>query len=144
MRVHGGGTAAARQRRSLGAHDSLICTGETLRETNDEQSSSRQQSPFPLVAAWPKSAPSAVLHTGHAYACIQQGHASKRTSPVGSTGVEPPNKALKLSRPGFGPAAEPPGPNSTCAASRRLQIGTSGAASGVPLFAQPRGPGRAA
>ena len=36
----------------------------------------------------------------------------------------PPNKALKLSRPGFGPAAEPPGPNSTCAASRRLQIDT--------------------
>ena len=38
--------------------------------------------------------------------------------------MEPPNKALKLARPGFGPAAEPPGPNSTCAASRRLQIGT--------------------
>ena len=39
--------------------------------------------------------------------------------------MEPPNKALKLPRPGFGPAAEPPRPNSTCAASRRLQIGTS-------------------
>ena len=34
----------------------------------------------------------------------------------------PPNKPLKLSRPGFGPAAEPPGPNSTSAVSRRLQI----------------------
>ena len=56
----------------------------------------------------------------------------------------PPNKALKLSRPGFGPAAEPPGPNSTCAAARRLQIVLVKAASGVPLFAQPRGRGRAA
>ena len=52
----------------------------------------------------------------------------------------PPNKPLKPTRPGFGPAAEPPGPNSTCAPSRRLQIGTSHAASGVPLVAQPRGP----
>ena len=37
---------------------------------------------------------------------------------------KPPNKPLKPTRPGFGPAAEPPGPNSTCAASRRLQIDT--------------------
>ena len=34
----------------------------------------------------------------------------------------PPNKPLKPTRPGFGPAAEPPGPNSTSAVSRRLQI----------------------
>jgi hypothetical protein len=54
------------------------------------------------------------------------------------------NKALKQSRPGFGSAAEPPWPNSTCAASRRLQFGASHEAADVPLFAQPRGPGRAA
>ena len=55
--------------------------------------------------------------------------------------MEPPNKALKLPRPGFGPAAEPPRPNSTCAASRRLQNRySSNAATGVPLVAQPRGP----
>ena len=35
---------------------------------------------------------------------------------------KPPNKPLKPTRPGFGPAAEPPGPNSTCAASRHLQV----------------------
>ena len=35
---------------------------------------------------------------------------------------KPPNKPLKPTRPGFGPAAEPPGPNSTSAVSRRLQI----------------------
>jgi hypothetical protein len=34
----------------------------------------------------------------------------------------PPNSKLKLARPGFGPAAEPPGPNSTSSASCWLQI----------------------
>ena len=103
--------------RSLSVYGSPLCTSETFRETHDEQSSSRQRSPFRLVAAWPKSAASAVLRTGHADARVQIGHVSMRTffDP-------PPNKALKLSRPGFGPAAEPPGPNSTCAAARRLQI----------------------
>jgi hypothetical protein len=33
-----------------------------------------------------------------------------------------PNYKLKPSRPGFGPAAEPPGPNSTRSASCWLQI----------------------
>jgi hypothetical protein len=43
------------------------------------------------------------------------------------------------------PAAEAARPNSTVAASRRLQLGCSLiAAAGVPLFAQPRGTGRAA
>ena len=59
---------------------------------------------------------------------------------VRSDSVRAPNYTLKPSRPGFGPAAEPPWPNSTCTASRRLQIGASSAAAAVPLFAQPRGP----
>ena len=35
------------------------------------------------------------------------------------------NSTLKPSRPGFGPAAEPPGPNITRSASRWLQIASA-------------------
>ena len=40
-------------------------------------------------------------------------------------GPAPPNSTLKPSRPGFGPAAEPPGPNITRSASRWLQIASA-------------------
>jgi hypothetical protein len=50
-----------------------------------------------------------------------------------------PNSKLKLARPGFGPAAEPPGPNTSVAVSRRLQIvrrcPAVCAATAAPLFA---------
>ena len=53
--------------------------------------------------------------------CVDTPLPVRRTA--GCLAQSPPNYTLKPSRPGFGPAAEPPWPNSTCAASRRLQIG---------------------
>ena len=54
--------------------------------------------------------------------CVDTPLPVRRTA--GCLAQSPPNYTLKPSRPGFGPAAEPPWPNSTCAASRRLQIGS--------------------
>jgi hypothetical protein len=65
-----------------------------------------------------------------------------------NTGVEnsfrpPPNFTLKPARPGFGPAAEPPGPNTRASASCWLQVACRCpavyAATIMPLFASPCG-----
>ncbi len=67
----------------------------------------------------------------------------------GNVRPAPPNKPLKLSRPGFGPAAEPPATSInvdgvTPSASSRAADRGANVANGAPLCRRPMGLGRAA